>query len=137
MKSEDKNLNFIFYLLGKMVSDTGTSIQIMIKYNHSKINGDRGIDGIFRDLLERIRYIISNKMVSKFCFFLLIIYLLVQPIFSLLLLVFFKNNLEYSDIQYGYLGGLIYGFILENIAIHWELVGAKRNIGFYKNNIRM
>ena len=183
MRTEKKaiNINFILYLLGRMVSDTGASIQIMImplyiidiggsaatlmlpklvnqdeltrsnsivssfksvsfmlgpvlgsilysnfgitliflvngisfllsaisetkiRYDHVKREIRVGISGIFSDLFEGYNYIIKDKIIRKLSYFFLVVYLVVQPIIGVVLPLFYKTVLKYSDAQYGYL----------------------------------
>ncbi|MFT9494369.1 MFS transporter [Anaerosolibacter sp.] len=99
-------ITIVFLVNGISFLFSGIS-EMMIQYRHKKIDTVWGIGGIFNDLSEGIRYIISNKMISKLCLFLLFNYLVIQPIFSMILPLFFKNSLEYSDVQYGYLQMII------------------------------
>lgn len=99
-------ITIVFLVNGISFLLSGIS-EMMIQYQHKKIDAVWGISAIFKDLSAGVRYIISNKMIGKLCLFLLINYLLIQPIFSVILPLFFKNSLEYSDVQYGYLQMII------------------------------
>ena len=70
------------------------------------------------DLSEGIRFILSNDTIRKLCIYLLLTYSLVQPIFTVVLPLFFKTQLEYSDLQYGYLQAfIIFGALLGSIMV--------------------
>lgn len=87
--------------------------EMMIEYKHTNVKSQLGIMGIYRDMLEGIKYIQSNKKIRLLCIFYLVNYIMIQPIFSVILPLLFKTNLKFSDIQYGYvqtiiiLGGLL------------------------------
>jgi hypothetical protein len=59
------------------------------------------------DLSEGIKFILDKKMIRQLCVFFLIIYALIQPIFAVVLPLFFRTQLNYSDTQYGYLQMII------------------------------
>jgi MFS transporter, DHA3 family, macrolide efflux protein len=87
--------------------------EMMIEYKHTNDKSEFHIKGIFKDLLEGLKFIQSNKTISLLCIFYLVNYMMVQPIFSVIFPLLFKTNLKFSDTQYGYvqmiiiLGGLL------------------------------
>ena len=81
--------------------------EIFIKYEHFRHKAGEGIMGIMTDLSEGIKFILDKKMIRQLCVFFLIIYALIQPIFAVVLPLFFRSQLNYSDTQYGYLQMII------------------------------
>lgn len=120
-------ITILFFINGFSFLLSGIS-EMLIRYNHIKRDLSEGISGILDDLSEGIRFILANKMVRKLCCFFLIIYALIQPIFSVVLPLFFKTLLKYSDTQYGYLQsilviGMIFGSVLVGL-----IFGKENNI---------
>lgn len=94
------------------------SCSILIRYKHVNRESAVGASGFINDLSEGIRFIISNKIISKLCVFFLLIYALIQPIFTVVLPLFFRTQLNYSDSQYGYLQMIIIiGALLGSILV--------------------
>ena len=81
--------------------------EMLIKYEHFRYKAGEGIMGIMTDLSEGIKFILDKKMIRQLCVFFLIIYALIQPIFAVVLPLFFRTQLNYSDTQYGYLQMII------------------------------
>lgn len=103
-------INGVSFLLSA-ISET------MIRYTHVKREHPVGIQGILVDLSEGFRFIMKSKIIRKLCYFFLGVYLLVQPIMGVVLPLFYKTALGYSDTQYGYLQaiiilGMLFGSIL-------------------------
>lgn len=91
---------------------------LMIRYKHVERDSAVGIEGLITDLSEGIKFILVNKIIRKLCTFFLVIYAIIQPIFSVALPLFFRSSLEYSDTQYGYLQmGIIFGALLGSILV--------------------
>ncbi len=91
---------------------------ILIRYMHVKRESAVGTPGFINDLSEGIRFIFANKIIAKLCVFFLLIYALIQPIFTVVLPLFFKTQLTYSDSQYGYLQMIIIiGALLGSILV--------------------
>ena len=94
--------------------------EMMIEYKFTKVKSRSGIIGIFQDLLEGVGFIRSNRTIGLLSLFYLANYMMLQPIFSVILPLLFKTSLNFSDIRYGYvqmiviLGGLV-GRILVGI----------------------
>lgn len=94
------------------------SCSILIKYKHVKRESTAGVQGFIDDLSQGIKFILDNKIISKLCTFFLLIYALIQPIFTVVLPLFFKTQLMYSDKQYGYLQMiLILGALLGSVLV--------------------
>lgn len=92
----------LFLINGISFLISGSS-EMLIKYNHVKRETVEGIKGIISDLIVGIKFIIDNKVIHKLCTFFLLIYALIQPLFGIVLPLFFKTQLEYPDTQYGYI----------------------------------
>ncbi len=80
---------------------------MLIKYRHSKRDSAMGVSGLLKDLSEGIRFIRNNKAIRALCGFSLVVFASIQPIFAVVLPLFFKTRLAYSDTQYGYLQMII------------------------------
>ncbi|NYB73231.1 MFS transporter [Sedimentibacter hydroxybenzoicus DSM 7310] len=92
----------LFLLNGISFFLSGCS-EMFISYQHIRSNNDGKSLGMLSDLMDGIRFILQNKIIGKLCVYFLITYALVQPIFNVVLPVFFRSSLSYSDVQYGYL----------------------------------
>lgn len=91
---------------------------ILIRYAHVKRESAIDAPDFLNDLSEGIQFIIANKIISKLCIFFLLIYALIQPIFTVVLPLFFRTQLTYSDSQYGYLQMIIIvGALLGSILV--------------------
>lgn len=113
-------ITMIFFVNGISFLLSGAS-EMMIQYIYVKRQADEGMSGIINDLLEGVKFIFESHIIRKLCYFFLVIYFMIQPIFSVVLPLFFKTSLVYSDAQYGYLqtiiilgallGSLLVGFL--------------------------
>jgi MFS family permease len=111
------SVTILFLINGISFFLSGTS-EMMIRYTHNKLKTAVGMRGIITDLSEGIRFILAKKSIRKLCYFFMVTYLFVQPAFNVVLPVFFKTRLEYSDTQYGYLQSiLILGMLLGSILV--------------------
>ncbi|HCX63342.1 MAG TPA: MFS transporter [Clostridiales bacterium] len=110
-------ITVVFFINGLSFLLSGAS-EMFIGYTHDKREIEEGISGIMRDLSEGLKFITNNKTVLMLCFFFLITYFFVQPIFGVVLPLFFKTELNYSDTQYGYLQMvIIIGMLLASIFV--------------------
>lgn len=92
--------------------------ETIISYLHVKRELSVGIKGILNDLSEGFKFILKNKIIRKLCYFFLVVYLLVQPIMGVVLPLFYKTSLQYSDTQYGYLQAIIiFGMLIGSILV--------------------
>ncbi len=92
--------------------------EMLIRYKHIKRDAVVGVSGLVRDLSEGVRFGLGNKIIGKLCVLSLIILALIQPIFSVVLPLFFRTRLEYTDSQYGYLQVVIvFGTLLGSILV--------------------
>jgi len=111
------DITMVFLVNGISFLLSGIS-EMMIRYSHIKRETPEGIWGIISDLSEGIKFILAKKIIAKLCFLYLLIYLIVQPIYNVLLPLFFKSSLKYSDSQYGYLQMIIIlGALLGSILV--------------------
>ncbi|AKL96546.1 arabinose efflux permease [Clostridium aceticum] len=99
-------ITMVFMINGTSFLLSGAS-EMMIQYVHVKRKKTEGAKGMINDLLEGIQFIMKNRIIRNMCYFFLVIYFVVQPIFSVILPLFFKTNLQYPDTQYGYLQTII------------------------------
>lgn len=96
----------VFFINGvSFLMSAGSSL--LIKYRHVKREQSTDEKGFAADFSDGIKFILTNKVILKLCVFFLIIYAVIQPIFSVILPLFFRTQLEYSDTQYGYLQMII------------------------------
>lgn len=108
-------VTLVFFVNGISFLLSGIS-EMLIKYIHIKQN--EGAKGLMSDLLEGIKFVMNNKVIRKLSLFLLASYLVIQPVFSVMLPLFFKESLSYSDTQYGYLQTIIIlGALLGSVAV--------------------
>lgn len=111
-------INGVSYLL------SGLS-EVFIGYKYIKRKATTGLQGIFKDLSSGVSFILSNKLILALCYFFLVLYAFIQPIFSVVLPLFYKTSLGYSDTQYGYLQsmlvlGMLIGSIMVGLALGKE-----------------
>lgn len=105
-------MNIVFLVNGISFLLSALS-EMMISYVHINGKVKTGIAGIFHDLSEGVVFIRSSKTTSLLCFLYLVNYMILQPIFSVILPLLFKMNLKFSDVEYGYMqmmiifGGLV------------------------------
>lgn len=110
-------ITMVFFINGISFLLSGVS-EIMIQFVHVKRQKSEGINGIINDLLEGIQFIMKNKVIRNMCYFFLVIYFVVQPIFSVILPLFFKTSLQYTDTQYGYLQSIIiFGALIGSMVV--------------------
>ncbi|MBZ2174654.1 MFS transporter [Schnuerera sp. xch1] len=107
----------ILFFINSISFFLSASSEMFIEYKHSSREGSRGIQEIVIDLTKSFKFIFDNKLIRKLCVFFLIIYALIQPIFTVVLPLFFRTKLNYSDTQYGYLQmviilGALFGSVL-------------------------
>lgn len=92
--------------------------EMFISYRHAERAGNEKNTGLLSDLMAGIRFILHNKIIGRLCVYFLITYAFIQPIFNVVIPVFFRGSLSYSDIQYGYLQMvIIMGALLGSIIV--------------------
>ncbi len=93
----------LFFINGISFLLSGSCL-MLIRYKHIKQeSAAAGVSGFITDLSEGIRFILDNKVICRLCIFFLLIYALIQPVFTVVLPLFFRTRLEFTDTQYGYL----------------------------------
>lgn len=114
----------VFFINGvSFLMSAGSSL--LIRYKHIKREPATGIPGFKADFSDGIKFVLTNKVILKLCIFFLVIYAVIQPIFSVTLPLFFRTQLKYSDTQYGYLQmiiilGALLGSILASLLFSKE-----------------
>lgn len=111
-------ITILFFINGFTFLLAGFS-ELMIRYEHLQ-ETDEKVPGILTDLSVGIQFIFKNKVILKLCVYFLVIYAFIQPVFSVVLPLFFRIRLEYSDTYYGYLQmifilGALLGSILAGV----------------------
>lgn len=92
--------------------------EMFISYRHAEHAGNEKNTGLLSDLMAGIQFILHNKIIGRLCVYFLITYAFIQPIFNVVIPVFFRGSLSYSDIQYGYLQMvIIMGALLGSIIV--------------------
>lgn len=110
-------VTIVFFVNGISFLLSGTS-EMMIRYTHIKQKTAKGAKGMMNDLIEGVKFVWHNHLIRNLSYFLLVIYFVIQPIFSVVLPLFFKGSLLYSDTQYGYLQTIIIlGALLGSILV--------------------
>lgn len=108
-------ITLVFYVNGVSFLLSGIS-EMIIHYPHNKTVVVA--KGIMNDILEGVKFVLKNHLIRNLSYFLLASYFIIQPIFSVILPVFFKRSLSYSDEQYGYLQTtIILGALLGSILV--------------------
>lgn len=110
------------------------SCSLLIRYKHTNRELASGETRFFADMSEGVKFILSNKAIRRFCTFFLIIYALIQPLFVVVLPLFFRSSLNYNDTQYGYLQmamilGALFGSILVGLLFVNEKITKSLFIG--------
>ncbi|MFZ5967276.1 MAG: MFS transporter [Bacillota bacterium] len=114
---ESMGITVVLFINGISFLLSGIS-EMLIRYKYVKRESAEGVSGFVADLSEGIRIILAKKAISKLCVFLLAIFVLVQPVYAVVLPLFFRTRLEYSDAQYGYMQMVIVlGALLGSILV--------------------
>ncbi|QHQ61595.1 MFS transporter [Anaerocolumna sedimenticola] len=116
----------LFFLNGISFLISG-SCSLFIRYKHWDREQVSGETRFLAELSEGVKFILNNLSIRRFCTFFLIIYAMIQPLFTVVLPLFFRNSLKYSDTQYGYLQmamilGALFGSILVGLLFSKEKV---------------
>jgi MFS family permease len=102
---------------------------LLIQYKHEKRSPEEDEKGFITDLAEGFRFISANQTIGRLCFLFLMIFALIQPIFTVVLPFFFKTSLAYTDAEYGYLQMIIIlGALIGSILVA-ALFGAGKAVG--------
>lgn len=95
-------ITLLFLINGISFLISGVS-EIFIKYEHVKKERIEGFRDILYDLSEGMKFIKNTEIIKRLSGFFLIVFAFVQPIFAVILPLFFRTKLNYSDEQYGYI----------------------------------
>jgi hypothetical protein len=90
--------------------------EMLIRYTHVPRELEKGIGGIAAELSGGIGFILANNVIRRLCLLFLVVYALVQPVFSVALPLFYKNSLVYPDTHYGYLQSItVLGMLMGSV----------------------
>ena len=110
-------ITVLFFLNGLLLCLSGCS-EKFISYQHTKHNSADSTKSLWNDISGGIKYVLNNRLIWRLCVYFLVTSALIQPVFSVVLPVFFRNSLNYSDMQYGYIQmAIIIGMFLGSIFI--------------------
>nr|WP_243201529.1 MULTISPECIES: MFS transporter [unclassified Fusibacter] len=88
----------------------------MIKYKHVGKKSIAGLKGVFLDLKDGIMFIRNAVLIKRLSIFFLMVFALIHPVISVVLPLFFRTELNYTDTVYGYLQVvLIFGALVGSI----------------------
>ena len=108
----------VLFLINGISFLISSASEMLIKYQHNKKNSMGGISEILHDMVEGAKFINHNSVIKKLSIYFLIIFAFIQPIFSIVLPLFFRTQLNYSDRQYGYLQVVLFsGALLGSILV--------------------
>ncbi len=82
--------------------------ETFIAYRHEGKAGNIQMRSILADLADGIKYIVQEKMIFRFCLFFFVINAMISPLFSVVLPLFFRTVLSYTDTYYGYLQTMLF-----------------------------
>jgi MFS family permease len=82
--------------------------ETFIDYHHIEKNVEIKMKSILADLGEGIKFIVNAKMIFSFCLFFFVINAMISPLFSVVLPLFFRTILDYTDTVYGYLQTMLF-----------------------------
>lgn len=113
-------ITLLFIINGVSFLISGLS-ESFIQYKPVVKTIEKGFKGVFKDLGMGLKFIMNHKLIKNMSFFFLLSFALIQPVFAVILPLFFRTRLAYSDSQYGiiqvvlFIGALI-GSILVGVA---------------------
>ncbi len=108
----------VLFLLNGTSFFLSASSEMFISYRHVEREKNEKATSLLSDLMAGIRFILHNKIIGRLCAYFLITYAFIQPIFNVVMPVFFRGSLSYSDIQYGYLQMvIIMGALLGSVIV--------------------
>lgn len=89
-----------------------------IKYEHKPQTKISGIRGVGLDLKQGFDFISNQKLLRSMSLFFLIIFALIQPVFTVILPLFFRTSLTYPDATYGMIQVVLFiGALLGSILV--------------------
>jgi len=110
-------ITLLFLINGISFFISGSS-EMLIRYKHTKKESIQGIKGIFHDMGEGAKFIKDSQIIRNLSVYFLVVFAFVQPIFSIILPLFFRTKLNYTDTQYGYIQmALFLGALVGSVVI--------------------
>lgn len=116
-------ITLLFLINGMSFLISGVS-ELFIKYKPVPKVIQRGAKGVMMDLSQGMKFILNHKLIKNMSFFFLLSFALIQPVFAVILPLFFRTELAYTDSQYGMiqvalfigalLGSILVGFASKN-----------------------
>ncbi|MCG8484277.1 MAG: MFS transporter [Clostridia bacterium] len=95
-------ITVLFLINGVSFLISGSS-EMLIQYKHVKRESIEGVQGIISDLTEGVRYIQNSELIGKLSVYFLMAFAFIQPVFAVVLPLFYRTKLNYPDTQYGLL----------------------------------
>lgn len=113
-------ITLLFAINGVSFLISGVS-ESFIRYKTDHKDVKNGFKGVFKDLSRGVKFIVNHRLIKSMSFFFLVSFALIQPVFAVILPLFFRTNLAYTDSQYGIIQvmlfvGALAGSILVGIA---------------------
>ncbi|MBB6215334.1 MFS family permease [Anaerosolibacter carboniphilus] len=122
-----KGITVVLFINGISFLLSGIS-ELLIRYKYVKRESAQGVSGFVEDLSKGVSVMLANKVIIKLCGFSLATFVLIQPVYSTVLPIFFRTQLAYSDTQYAYMQMVIVlGALLGSILVGL-LFGKEKNV---------
>lgn len=110
-------ITLLFFINGISFLVSASS-ESFIKYKHVSRESKQGIKGVFHDMKEGAMFIRNSLLIRRLSVFFLMVFTLIYPVISVILPLFFRTKLNYSDTLYGYLQvALILGALIGSITV--------------------
>ena len=108
----------VLFLINGISFLVSASSEMLIKYKHYKRDSMGGVKGILTDMVEGAKFIKHSSIIKKLSIYFLVIFAFIHPIFSIVLPLYFRKELNYLDTQYGYLQVILFsGALLGSILV--------------------
>lgn len=82
--------------------------EMFIRYEHQRKDVQVSGKLILKDFKEGIRFIKSTNIIFSLCLFFFVTFAFIHPLFSVVLPIFFRSNLNFADAYYGYLQMILF-----------------------------
>lgn len=93
-------------------------MEITIKYTHKAKSGKINISLVTKDLVDGGKFLKEHKSILVLSLYFLAIYTFIQPIFSVILPLFYRTQLSFGDGQYGLMQMiLLFGALVGTITV--------------------
>ncbi|WP_330404382.1 MFS transporter [Vallitalea okinawensis] len=110
-------ITLLFIINGISFLISGSS-EMLIRYQHTKKVSIEGFKGILHDMTEGAKFIKHNAVIRRLSTYFLVIFAFIHPVFSIVLPLFFRTQLNYTDTQYGYIQVILFsGAMLGSILV--------------------